>query len=273
MKRTLLILGMALLCGALASYFVLRYVRGQEELSRAAGIRLRPVVVATNDIPIGTRLTTDRIAVRFWPETAVPQGAMAEPNAVVGRVVKGELARDELVLEHRLFPKDVNGVPGVMSMIVPPGRRAMTVGVNEVIGVSGFIFPRNRVDVIATRTDQGTNKSTETILQNAEVLAVGHRLEQKGEQHVEVPTVTLAVTPEEAERLALALHEGKIHIVLRSVTDRQVVKVSPFARGVTAARAPSARPRPSVQEGRSGNTVAVEVIRGGKRTMETYLLD
>jgi len=273
MRRAGFILGVALLCGLVASYLVARYVRQQEQLARAATIELRPVVVAAADIPLGARVSTDLVAVRAWPKAGVPQGAVSEPHAIVGRVAKGAIARDEPLLEHRLFPKDLTAAPGVMSVIVPPGKRAMTVGVNEVIGVSGFILPKNRVDVIATRTDAGTSKASETILQHVEVLAVGHRLEQKGEQHVEVPTVTLAVTPEEAERLALALHEGKIHIVLRSILDRQVVPVLPLARRNAAVGTQHAGPRPAVAERRGGKTFVVEVIRGGNRTVETHPLE
>jgi pilus assembly protein CpaB len=156
-----------------------------------------------------------------------------------------------------------------MSVLVPSGMRAMAVGVNEVIGVSGFILPKDRVDVIATRTDQGTDKSTETILQNIEVLAVGKRLEQEGKQNIEVPTLTLAVTPEEAERLALALQEGKIHIALRSILDTQVARLatltrpSAMGRGATGARRATAGTR-------GGKGLAVDVIRGDKRTLESY---
>ncbi len=271
-KRVIVIVTVAVLCGLLASIVVVRYVRKQEQLARASRLELRPVVVAAGDIPIGTRLTAGLVAKRDWPKAGVPQGALSEPEEVVGRLVRGEIARGEPILEQRLFPKDLAGAPGIMSVIVPPGKRAMAVGVNEVIGVSGFILPKDRVDVIATRTDQGTSKSTETILQNVEVLAVGKRLEQEGKQNIEVPTVTLAVTPEEAERLALALNEGKIHIVLRPIMDPQRVqlatltRLSTMGRGATGARPAAVRPQ-------SGKGFVVDVIRGDKRAFETYALE
>jgi pilus assembly protein CpaB len=200
---------------------------------------------------------------------------VSEPEVVLGRLVKGEIARGEPILNHRLFPKDLASAPGIMSVLIPPGKRAMTVGVNEVIGVSGFILPKNRVDVIATRTDARAGNSTETILQNVEVLAAGERLDQRAEQHVKVPTVTIAVTPEEAERLARALHEGKIHIVLRSVMELDVVHLAkpprPSPRRAEAnAAAPPPRTRPTAVEAPGGKGLVVDVIRGDKRSLETH---
>ena len=271
-KRMIIILAVAVACGLLASFLVVRYVRKQEEKARAARMELQPIIVARSDIPIGTRLTEPLVAVRTWPKAGVPQGATSEPGQVLGRLVRGEIAREEPILEHRLFPKDLTGAPGIMSVLVPTGKRAMAVGVNEVIGVSGFILPKDRVDVIATRTDQGLNKTTETILQNVEVLAVGKRLEQKGEQNIEVPTVTMAVTPEEAERLALALQEGKIHIALRSIMDKGVVRLASLTRPSAVGRgATGARAATGLTKG--GKGFVVDVIRGDKRTLEKYPLE
>jgi pilus assembly protein CpaB len=265
------IFGVAVVCALLASYLVVRHVRQQEELARVARIDLQTVLVATSDIPVGTRLTTELVAARSWPKTGIPEGAVSDQQVVLGRLVKAEIRRAEPIFEHRLFPKDMTEARGVMSVLVPPGKRAMTVGVNEVIGVSGFILPKDRVDVIATRTDDPLKKTTETILQSVEVLAAGHRLEHKGEQYVEVPTVTMAVTPSEAERVALALNEGKIHIVLRSIMDTLVNGPLPVLRA-SSAPAGLVRPRGTVGAMRGTTSFVVDVIRGDKRTAETYPL-
>lgn len=271
-RRMILIIAVSLTCAVLASVLVVRYVRQREEEAKRTRVDLQPVVVATGDIPIGTRVEAGVVAKRDWPKTGVPEGTVSEPEAVVGRLVKGEIVRGEPILEHRLFPKDLSGAPGIMSVIVPPGKRAMAVGVNEVIGVSGFILPKDRVDVIATRTDQGSSKSTETILQNIEVMAVGKRFEQEGKQNIEVPTVTMAVTPEQAERLARALQEGKIHIALRSIMDTQVADLPTITPAVAAGRrrivARSAKAEP-----RAKKELVVDVIRGDKRASETYALE
>lgn len=271
-RRLVLILGVALTCAILASVLVVRYVRQREEEAKRTRVDLQPVVVATGDIPIGTRLTDSHVTVREWPKAGIPQAAASKPEAVLGRLVKGEIARDEPILEHRLFPKDLSGAPGIMSMIVPSGKRAMAVGVNEVIGVSGFITPKDRVDVIATKTDQGANKSTETILQNIEVLAVGKRLVQEGKENIEVPTVTMAVTPQQAERLARAVQEGKIHIALRSIMDTQVADLPTTIRPVAMKRGRIAV-RAAVTEPRAPKVLVVDVIRGDKRTSETHALE
>ncbi len=236
----------------------------------------QPIVVAANNIPMGTRLDAGLITVRDWPKAGVPQGALSERDAAVGRLVKGEITRDEPILESRLFPKDVSGTPGIMSVMVPPGKRAMAVGVNEVIGVSGFILPKDRVDVIATRSDQ-SSKSSETILQNIEVLAAGKRLEQEGKQNVEVPTLTLAVSPPEAERLALALQQGKIHIALRSVMDRDRQEghlAASAQEAVVRRKAGSRKTQADTKpEKKEGKMIEIEVIRGDKRTTETYPIE
>lgn len=271
-KRVIVIFAVALTCAVLASVLVVRYVRQQEEEARRTRIEVQPVVVATSDIPIGTRLTDSLVTVREWPKAGIPQAAVSKPEAVVGRLVRGEIARDEPILDHRLFPKDLTGTPGIMSLMVPPGKRAMAVGVNEVIGVSGFILPKDRVDVIATKTDQGTSKSTETILQNIEVLAVGKRVEQVGKENIEVPTVTMAVTPEQAERLARALQEGKIHIALRSIMDTQVADLPTIIRP-PAKRRERIAVQAAVAEPRAPKVLVVDVIRGDKRTSETHALE
>ena len=269
-RRIGVILGVAVVCALLASYLVVRHVRKQEEVARAARIDLQTVLVATSDIPVGTPLTTELVAARSWPKSGIPEGAVSDQQVVLGRVVKAGISRAEPILEHRLFPKGMAEMRGVMSVIVPSGKRAMTVGVNEVIGVSGFILPKDRVDVIATRTDDPLKKTTETILQNVEVLAAGHRLEQKGEQYVEVPTVTMAVTPAEAERVALALNEGKIHIVLRPVMDTQVNGALPVLKA--SAPVGPVKSQGSVGAARGKTSFVVDVIRGDKRAAETYPL-
>src|SRR5574341_2508814 len=134
-RRAIIILGIAALCGVLASLLVVRYIGALEGDAREARIDLQTVVIATGDIPIGTRIDPSLIAKRDWPKSGVPQGAISEPEAVLGRLAKGEIARGEPILEHRLFPKDLSAVAGVMSVLVPEGKRAMAVGVNEVIGV------------------------------------------------------------------------------------------------------------------------------------------
>jgi pilus assembly protein CpaB len=275
-NRLIAIFGTALVCAILASVLVVRYVRTREQEVESSRMEVQPVVVAASDIAMGTRLTDALVSVREWPKTGVPQAALSTPEAVVGRLARVAIAQGEPILEPRLFPKDL-GTAGIMSVLVPSGKRAMAVGVNEVIGVSGFILPKDRVDVIATGAgaDRGKGKPAETILQNIEVLAVGKRLEQEGKQNIEVPTVTLALTSEQAERLARALHDGKIHIVLRSIMDIQTTELPAPARPV-APRAAAGRKKVAAQvavaEPQEKKVLVVDVIRGDTRTRETYAL-
>lgn len=275
--RLIAIFGTALVCAILASVLVVRYVRTREQEVESSRIEVQPVVVAVSDIATGTRLTDALVAVREWPKTGLPEATASSPESVVGRLTRVGIAKGEPILEHRLFPKDL-ATAGIMSILVPSGKRAMAIGVNEVIGVSGFILPKDRVDVIATGTggDQRKGKLSETILQNIEVLAVGKRLEQKGEQNIEVPTVTMAVTPEQAERLARALHDGKIHIALRSIMDIQTAESPaappPSTRRVASAGRKKVAAQVAAAEPQEKKVLVVDVIRGDTRTRETYAL-
>lgn len=236
----------------------------------------QPIVVAANNIPMGTRLDAGLITVRDWPKAGVPQGALSERDAAVGRLVKGEITRDEPILESRLFPKDVSGTPGIMSVMVPPGKRAMAVGVNEVIGVSGFILPKDRVDVIATRSDQ-SSKSSETILQNIEVLAAGKRLEQEGKQKRRGPHPDISREParggtpcprfaarQDPYRPAIRYGQGQAGGASCGVCAGSVVRRKAGSRKTQADTKP---------EKKEGKMIEIEVIRGDKRTTETYPIE
>ena len=111
-RRTSIIISVALLSGLLASYLVFLYVRRQEHRLAGGRVEQQRVVVTTSDLPIGTRLTAGVVAVRDWPKKGLPEGVASEPEAVLGRLVRGEIARGEPILEHRLFPKNLAAAPG-----------------------------------------------------------------------------------------------------------------------------------------------------------------
>src|SRR5262245_58587210 len=115
-RRMGVTLGVAVVCALLASLLVVRHVRQQEALRRAGRMDLETVVVATNDIPVGARLTTELVAVRAWPKGGIPDGAVSDQQLVLGRLVKTGISRAEPILEHRLFPKDMTETRGVMSV-------------------------------------------------------------------------------------------------------------------------------------------------------------
>jgi pilus assembly protein CpaB len=217
----------ALVFGALASVSIFRYLQGKEaEIRRAKG-ELQTVVVASQEIPAGATLTPDHVKAVMWPKSSVPAGTSATPQLIIGRLAVRDIVPGEPILDAKLAPTDVT--TGVMTFRIPEGMRAMTVAVDQVSGVAGFILPDSRVDVIVTTTPPRSSKRSKTILQNMQVLAVGQILEQREGKPVSVPTVTLAVTPQDAEKLAMATNEGRLQFVLRKFGEKDEVKT----RGTT----------------------------------------
>jgi pilus assembly protein CpaB len=192
-------------------------------------------------------------------------GKFARAEEVVGRVTAIPLAAGEPVLENKLAPKGV--IPGLTALL-PPDKRAMTVKVDEASGVAGFLNPDNRVDVLVSVDKGDFNKDpiSKVILQNLRVLGTGQRIEKTlGEKPQVVPTVTLEVSPAEGERLALAVREGMISLVLRNQQDDHVISTLGVRTSTLLGRA---IPTPEVQEPKAAKVASnsaplrtVEVIR------------
>lgn len=214
----------ALAAGVGCAWMVTRY------LSRHAGsavvVPTGHVVVAAVDIPVAGNLTPEVLKVVDWPLSAQPQGSFDAIDAVNGRVANVSLVAGEPIVESRLSPK---GAGAGMASLIPPSMRAMTVTANDVIGVSGFIHPGDVVDVITTMSGPvpgaaaGTQDQfrSKIVLQNIRILAVGQRLSSDPNKPEQVPVVTLLVTPEESERLALASTQGKLQLTMRSQMDKE----------------------------------------------------
>ena len=272
--RVFIVLVLALTAGgglALATY---NYV--QNAPGKGQAIPTKPVVVAASDLQIGATLDAKSVRVIDWPSSAVPKGAISNPNDVVGRGLIMPVLENEPLLPDTLASKEAGaGLPPA----IPPGLRALSVRVNEVIGVAGYVLPGTHVDVVATvnpgqKQEEMTSK---VILTNVLVLAAGTRIEQDGNNKPQpVNVVTLLVNPDESERLTLAAGEGKIQLALRNPLDKD----APVTRGVrpasllgttpvvrqaapirTAQAAPT--PQPVVPP-----TAMVEIIRGDKRAQE-----
>jgi pilus assembly protein CpaB len=183
-----------------------------------------PVVVAIKEVPPAVALSGDQVKVTQWPKDSALPGKFSRFEDVEGRVTAVPLNPGEPILENKLAPKGV--IPGLTALLSPE-KRAMTVKVDEASGVAGFLNPDNRVDVVVTVDKGDFNKDpiSKVILQNLRVLGTGQRIEKKlGEKPQVVPTVTLEVSPEEGERLALAVQEGKIFLTLRNQQNEQVVQ-------------------------------------------------
>lgn len=276
--RITLVLLLALAAGGGLAYGTYSYMQNVQV--KTVSLPTRPVVVAAADLELGAELRPDDLRVVDWPQSAMPMGAFSNPEEVVGRGLVMPVIQNEPILPMKLAGK---GAGSGLPVVIPEGKRAVSVRVNEVIGVAGYVLPGTKVDVLATATPTSNREDTTTklVLSNVQVLAAGTKLEQDGEQGkpVSVNVVTLLVTPEESERLTLGATEGKIQLALRNPLDKDTPE-TPGIRpasllGLTAAK-------PVRQAGRSSRasrpvaTVAVvaapeptvEIIRGDKRAQE-----
>lgn len=284
--RMILVIGVAILLALLASVGVYKFLSERSRVAEQARLQTVGIVVAVVDIPVGGKIDANQVAVSAWPKANYPKDSFADLNAVVGRVARRDFLRGEPVVESKLVPREKGS--GLLSLLLPQGMRAFSVRVNEVVGVGGFIVPDSRVDVLVTiQPTQGNERISKIVLENIQVIAAGQAVEQKDNKPVTVNTVTLSVTPEEAERLALASNEGIIQLVMRNFMDTDnVVTV-----GATKARLLSAyRPSGSTEsEGKSRSRsprrvvrksqpppppavkrYTVEVLRGNKRSEEKF---
>jgi pilus assembly protein CpaB len=226
--RALAFMGVALAAGVLAALMITRY------LSRHAdGRKQAPVVkvaVAAVNLPTGAALAKDSLELVDWPKSLAPDGTFATIQALEGRVTNGPLVKGEPVLAARLAPP---GARQGMAAVIPDNMRAMTVPVNEVVGVSGFIHPGDLVDVVTTMSTPVNGRAggeqefrSKIVLQNIKVLAVGEDLMADESKPVKVPVVTLLVTPEQSERLALASTQGKLQLTMRAQRDQGQVETA-----------------------------------------------
>jgi len=225
-SRSFLFLGLAVLLAFGTSILAYNWFQNQvpgPQIKTIVKFEGVPIVVASTDLPWGTPLTQKMVRVVNYPSEHLPEGRFTEIESVAGRVVLTHLRRNEPVLESKLAPLDIKtgGVVGVLH----PEMRAMAVRVNEVVGVSGFLKPGDRVDIMATlQNGKKDEKITKTVLENTLILATGTQMERKGpgEEPKAVKVITFEVSLEEAEKLALASTEGKLRLALRSPLNTEV---------------------------------------------------
>jgi pilus assembly protein CpaB len=223
-RRGPIFLILALAMGVAAAWFTQRMV-SKPAPEQVAAPRTTPVVVVRADVAVATSLTNDQLTTTEWPADHVPHAALTRIEQAVGRVVRRPLAEGEPVLTTALFE---TGAPGGLPAVIEHGERAVTVKVDNVIGVAGFVTPGARVDVLATMRRVDREKAipySRVILQNVRALAVDQKLEEAkpGEPEV-VSVVTLEVTPVQAEHLIYAAHEGRLQLAMRSPGDVEEIK-------------------------------------------------
>lgn len=269
-RRLLLILTLAIVCGGSAAYFALTYLRQNTPRLIAAETPRHQVAVATRDLPLGTLLKAEDVKMIDWPGDAIPLGFVSSPDLVVGRGLITSVRANEVLLEGKLAAK---GAGAGLAITIPEGMRAVSVRVDDVIGVAGFVLPGTRVDVMLTLPPKLDRKEsvTQMILQNMHVLAAGQIVQQDAQgKPITVSVLTLMVTPVEAELLVLAANEGKIQLALRNTLDDVEVKtIGANARRLLPGDRDAARARNgngAVVRTRNGVPV-VEAYKGGVRTL------
>ena len=239
----------------------------------------KPLVVANADLPLGATIKAGDLHLVKWPADNYPKGGFSKIEEVVDRSVISNVLAEEPIVTGRVSEKNA-GVG--LSSVIPPGMRAVSLRVNDVIGVSGFVLPGSRVDVLVTGALPTDNmRITSTVLQNIQVISAGTKIQPDARGQAEnVPVVTLLVTPEQAEVLTLASNEGRVQLVLRNPTDLKTsktggVRVAALYSGSEPPKPPAARQRPVLRP-----VVAVtpppappvkqeiEMIRGDKRAVE-----
>lgn len=257
---------LALVFGTTATVMALGWLKGQsqQQARQQPAIKLRPVVVAAKDIEAASALSPEQVVIRHWPHESCPPGSFTRPEEVAGRVAASQFKAGEPILEVKLAPQ---GAMAGLTALLGPEKRAMTVKVDEASGVAGFLAPGNRVDVVATidKGDFSKDPVSKVVLQNLKVLGTGQSIERRpGDKPQVVPTVTLEVTPEEGERLALAAREGYVSLALRNHANQEIiqtsgVKTTLLMQGVVP---PGGMGESNGSPGRLSQPRPVEVIRG-----------
>ena len=276
-RRFLLILICASVIGFLASFLVYRVV---SQVASARSDQSEQIVVATADLGLADTVTSQHIKLVNWPKASVQPGALRTAAEAEGRVVRSSIVAGEPLIEGKLAPQ-LAGRGGIMPMLIPEGQRGVTIRVDDAMRESGFVLPNSRVDVLVSMSKGGSSeKIAKVILQDVAVLAAGQTVEMKDNKPVTNTTVTLALTPQQVERLAVAQSEGRLMLAQRNLRDTQFVRTpgaTPSSLLSDIAPAPNPEAKPTVLA-RSAplplpvvEKYPVAVIRGTKISEQTFV--
>lgn len=275
MNRNRLIVGLviAVVIGLLASTYVYHVFR---RVTQVAPQKTMTIVVADTPMQVGTVLSTSNVRTITWPASEPLAGSFQQVKDCTGRALITSVAANEPILDQKLAPRAAGGG---LPAAIPEGMRAVSVAVNDVVGVAGFVTPGTMVDVLATgpmpgRSAGNDNNITRTILENIRVLAAGQKVEQDRQGKPEkVPVVTLLVSPEGADKLTMASTEGKIQLALRNTIDTKMANPPPVLQGGLFSIPTVPRER-HVREHRKAPVhrapYVVEVISGTKRETKAF---
>ena len=278
MRRPIIFVVLAGLGAVLAAIVVFSALRNRESEVQRAMAHTVEIAVAARDIPIGTKLPPDAVKLVRWSRDDVPQGAFTDLHALAGSFAKSEFLANEPIVASELYTSEKSA--GVMPLLIPAGMRAMSVPVDEVADIAGFVAPHTHVDILVAISGSGPADSSfsRIVLQNIEVVAVAQEIEHVKDEPEVVKVVTLLVTPTDAEKLTLASREGTLRLAMRNYGDNKIITTSGIAMGQLmhngAAAIPLIEQQPAIAAGISarpahlnadGRTpLRVEVMRDGK---------
>ncbi len=282
MNRNRLMVGLAVavLLAFILSAYVYHAFKKAEVNAAGPSLRMTTIVVAAEPLKVGERLDASKVKTIQWPSNSRPEGMFSDVVEVANRAVINNMAENEPILAANLASTESGAG---LSATIPEGMRAVSVSVNDVVGVAGFVTPGTMVDVLVTGNSVGNGGGgsvTRTILENIKVLAAGQKMEQDREGKPEnVPVITLLVTPEDAGKLTMAATEGKIQLALRNTVDTKSTSPSPvlqsnlFSGGapVTPVAAPSSGKHMAVvAKPVAPPPYSVEVITGDKHEVKNF---
>jgi pilus assembly protein CpaB len=246
-RRGLILVLLSLMMAVGAAVVANKWVNGQLVTQAGAAPNTQLVVTAAISIPFATKVEARHLRLTEIPEGVLPTGAYTDLTDVEGKVSTTSIARGEILVAERFA---AHGRGSTLAALIGPNMRAVTVRVDDVIGVGGFLLPGNKVDVLAARRDRNQRATIETILTNIKVLAVDQTAATEANEPVIVRAVTLEMSPKDAEKIVKARTEGTIQLTLRNPEEEKIVPEPP--KRVVRARAPTRR----------RVDTSVEIIRG-----------
>ena len=230
MRRPIVFVLLAGVAALVAAIVVYSALKKRESQLQDAMVKSVNVLVAARDLPIGSKLDANAVKLVRWAKDDMPPGAFNEAGPVMNQYIKTGFVQNAPIVANRLFGGDKNA--GVLPLLIPSGMRAVSVPVDEVGDIAGFVLPHARVDLLvaivnAQAANSNSQQFSKIVLQNVEVLAVAQEIENAGADKPEVVrVVTLLVTPEESERVVLASHEGQLRLAMRNYEDKKIVQTS-----------------------------------------------
>ncbi len=278
-RNRLLLIGLvALMLGAFASFVVYRSLQTRTGANQAPG---QDVVIAAGDIPVGSRIESKDLKVVRFPAADLPPNSFHVTSKILGRGAVLPISKGEFILPYKLAGENAGfGMP----TLIPRGMRAVSVRVNDIVAVAGFVIPGTHVDVLLTGNPSGAgDQQTTTVLENVAVIAVGQKLERNSAGEPQsAPVITLLVSPDDAEKLTLASTEGHIQLALRNPLDTGQETVAAVNSGslyrnlstpapvTTPAKGKAVARHIIIRPTTAPSVYSIEVIRGDKKDVQTF---